>query len=334
MNRDLRSLLVEAEQQVQLPPAVERRLRQRILVRAPSPRSPWKLPTLIGVPLAAGLALVFALRPVSGPMQLDSYLVTEPSTDLRAAVSATGEIAFDSGTCTLLDGATGDRLRVVAGTKLRREDGAVRVIAGTVELEVNKRMGPAALARVLVSHGAIEVLGTRFTVVQAEGHGSVVLHSGEIRFRDLAGEFRAVALGERFLWPAAPKAAAPVAEESAPAAPQPLPKKTVKRPVAVKVEPIEYRDPEDLLGQVDVLRSRGLFAEAARYLTHGLKADLRPATRERFSYELGSILTYQLEDRARACAHWKEHLARYPAGRYQTEVVQASAHQRCSEQTP
>ncbi len=91
----------------------------------------------------------------------------------------------------------------------------------------------------LVSHGAIEILGTPFTVVQEDERGSVTLHEGEILFHDAGG-----------------------------------------------------------------------------------------GTRERFSYELGSILTYQLGDRASACRHWQEHARRYPDGRYQTEVLQAAAHAR------
>ena len=50
------------------------------------------------------------------------------------------------------------------------------------------------------------------------------------------------------------------------------------------------------------------------------------------SFEHGSMLTYQLRARTRACAHWRQHLSRFPAGRYTQEVGRAMAYLHCFEQ--
>jgi transmembrane sensor len=87
--------------------------------------------------------------------------------------------------------------------------------------------------------------------------------------------------------------------------------------------------PETLLDRIAVLRSRGRYQEAAAALGTALRGNLAPATRERLSYELGSILTHQLGDPRRACDHWRDHARRFGAGRYDREVRQAMARLGC-----
>lgn len=48
------------------------------------------------------------------------------------------------------------------------------------------------------------------------------------------------------------------------------------------------------------------------------------------SFELGLIYTWQLKDQAAACAHWGQHRAEYPKGRYGTEVERAAASVGCT----
>jgi transmembrane sensor len=79
------------------------------------------------------------------------------------------------------------------------------------------------------------------------------------------------------------------------------------------------------LERIAVLRSRGEYGEAARVLRRALAAPLRAESAEILSYELGSILTYQLDTTAAACAHWERHLERYPAGRFDLEVEESRA---------
>lgn len=89
-------------------------------------------------------------------------------------------------------------------------------------------------------------------------------------------------------------------------------------------------DPGEVIRQVEELRSRGRFREAVQRLAQGLEEELAPQTRERFSYEIGSILTYQLAQHREACSHWEVHLARYPGGRYSRDVLQAMAEAQCA----
>jgi transmembrane sensor len=77
-----------------------------------------------------------------------------------------------------------------------------------------------------------------------------------------------------------------------------------------------------------VLRSRREYEAAARQLRQALRTQ-PPATRERLSFELGSLLTYQLRDARRACAHWAWHRGQYAPGRYQAEVQRAMASLQC-----
>ncbi len=325
--RNLRTLLVEAEgelAQVDVPRDVDRRLRARLFERQGA--RPWALGLLAACGVALALVL-FAVLLKPGTRTLDGLEVTSASNDFQAALSSDRVIELSRGKCTLVDAQSGEQISVAAPATLRRDPEGLRVLGGTAELLVQKRVPTGPSIRVLVSHGAIEIVGTRFTVVQEPDRGSVTLHEGEIRFQSASGGSRALAIGERLEWPLAPATKVEPGPEPEPALLPPVVKS--KKPLRVAPPaPIVFRDPEDLLQQVDVLRSRGLFPEAARYLTHGLTTPLRPATRERFSYELGSILTYQLGDPG-TCRHWQDHSRWYPAGRYQTEVLQASAHARC-----
>lgn len=332
--RDLRTLLGEAEREIvqtALPGEVDRRLRARLISRPAS--KPLRTLLLAGAGLCAvGVALALGLTPratqVPAEVRVDAYVLIAPSADLKFSVGPDRVIEISSGQGSLVSAEDGERLTVIAPAKLRRDATGVRVLSGKVEFAVKKRSSGQPLARVQVSHGTIEVLGTRFTVSQQDAQGSVTLHEGEIRFTDLSGNSRALAPGDELGWPLAAVAPAPV-EVPEPPRVEPAPKSK-----AAALAPIRFRDPEDLLQQVDVLRSRREFPEAVRYLTHGLTTPLRPATRERFSYELGSILTYQLSDARRACRHWAEHLRRYPDGRYRTEVAQAAEHAGCPGTQP
>jgi transmembrane sensor len=93
---------------------------------------------------------------------------------------------------------------------------------------------------------------------------------------------------------------------------------------------IHETDAAWLLDEVAVLRSRGEYAEAVRLLDKGLSGIVLPATRERFSYELGSILTYQLHDADAACRQWAKHEAAFPNGRYARELKSAKEHLKCA----
>ena len=98
----------------------------------------------------------------------------------------------------------------------------------------------------------------------------------------------------------------------------------VARPAAPKPRASEPRvaPVEEVLREVELLRSRGAYEAAVRHLEAALRHRPR-ATQELLSFELGSLLTHQLGDARRACAHWEAHQRRYSDGRYAEPVTRA-----------
>jgi transmembrane sensor len=208
----------------------------------------------------------------------------------------------------------------------RRGADSVAVRAGRVGFSVAKRRGAF---KVTVSHGVIEVLGTRFWVRQGEGGGEVRLEEGRIRFTQADGVASTLEAGETLVWPVPEPVPVPVtvptSQDSgarAPAAAGPR----AERPSDGGRSP----DTSAVLAEVAELRSRRAYAQAVQRLRAALVKPLGPASRERLSWELGSILTYQLEDVAEACAHWERHRRTFSEGAYEVEVRQAMSHLQCA----
>jgi transmembrane sensor len=294
-----------AFQSTPLPPEVLAGLRRNVL-RDPPFRWAWLL-----VPIAAAAALVaFVFWPRVPDVE-----------DVQLAAGQSYAPALPRGVSVLAS----------EGSTLHRDHDRVRVLSGTVTFSVDKRHGGEAPVRVDVSHGTIEVVGTRFTIHQREDGGDVTLHEGVIRFGD-----KTLHAGESLEWPEKPK---PVVVAPPPEPPQPEPEPQPEPPApAVKKHPRPHKEPPVihetdaawLLEEVDVLRSRNEYGEAVRLLEKGIDGIVSSATRERFSYELGSILTYQLDDTTRACRHWAKHTATFGPGRYAREVKSAQARLQCA----
>lgn len=330
MSRDLREGLKRAAEELDAASpsqAMDARLRARL--EAPARVRRWVAVGAAGA-VAAVLALfIFGVRERS----IGGFSIVEQQG--LEGEAREGVVHLAQGSAVLAVRAEGLEVRVTAPAELQRVDPGARVLRGSAEISVEKRGGRAPL-RVLVSDGAIEVLGTKFLVVQEEQGGHVTLHEGSIRFAANDGRVRMVKPGETLSWPL--PAEVTVVPEVLPVPPEPVAPAPVmaQRPrhlvvaAAPASAPIHYVDADDLLRQVDTLRSRGEFAEAVRYLTHGLTRELKPGTRERFSFELGIILTDQMHDSAKACAHWKKHASAFGEGRYGVEVQRASARAGCS----
>jgi hypothetical protein len=92
----------------------------------------------------------------------------------------------------------------------------------------------------------------------------------------------------------------------------------------------QARTPEEVLSQLVVLRSRGDYSSAARELELALEEPHSSSTRERFSFELGTILFHHLHDSARACERWGKHQAQFPGGRYAMQIVELQTQAGCS----
>jgi ferric-dicitrate binding protein FerR (iron transport regulator) len=230
------------------------------------------------------------------------------------------------------------RARVLAGTcrlvgsalvasswdeaRVRPHGNSLEVVEGTVVFEVAKVPAGAPPVRVRVSHGRIEVLGTRFSVEQTEGGGHVDLFEGSIRFHGDDGTHTSLGPGERLGWgdearvvvlePAAPAVASASAPE-AEAEPEATPARS--RPTAEAAAQI--------IEQVEALRRRGFYEAAANRLRRALKRGWDRRTAEVLSYELGQILQRHLSDRDASCRHWAGHRARFGRGRYAGAVDRA-----------
>src|SRR5262249_8729875 len=85
-----------------------------------------------------------------------------------------------------------------------------------------------------------------------------------------------------------------------------------------------------LVERIAALRADGRYDELAGELRAALARETRPLTRERLSFELGSVLSYHLPDRAAACAHWTAHRRLFADGRYAQEVADVEKALRCA----
>jgi hypothetical protein len=255
-------------------PALRRKLFERVGLEKPlgSRRRPLPWVVTAGA-LAAAVVVAMVVWPPQSPGALEA-----------------GQ------TLTLREG--GLKLRAEKPTRLAAAPEGVRVVAGEVRVEVAK-VSPDQVVKVWVSHGAIEVHGTRFTVVQDEASGQVTLHEGRITFRSVDGRLAPVLPGATLRWPL------PEPPATAEAAPAPAPR---------EVRRAEPSDARKVLERVASLRARKAYDEAANELRGALSTSLKPESRELLSYELGSILTHHLREAPKACAHWKAHLSRFPKG--------------------
>lgn len=338
---DLRAEL-EREDEVRhqrgLPPGARARIWSRVnaTIEQRSRGRRWLRPIAL-VPVAGVVAIALVLWLQARPRAVPGFAVEQQSKDCALRVLA-DRIRIDEGQATLTVEDMGISFENRGPVVVRREPDGVRVLEGRAEFRVQHRPRGVRPAVVLVSGGAIQVMGTKFTVEQRDARGSVTLHEGAIRFQPLKGEPVLIHPGETLRWPLQTSDAA----EPAPAAPA-LPEATSTQPDtrAKQVRPIRTRaapnvasrnpnppDLEQVLHEIEVLRSRGEFEQAAQQLESALREQPR-GTREILSFELGSLLTNQLKDRNRACAQWARHQRAFRGGRYADEVDLARKRLHC-----
>jgi transmembrane sensor len=314
------------------PLSAEADARLRALVdgtRAPARRRSLALPIGAALAAAAAVLLLLVLRPF-GPEPARPTLGGFTLIAGHAVAQSEGDaIRCESLHCALAVEALGANLRVERATRVRRRPGsAIELVGGAATVIVWRRPEGAPPVRLLVSHGAIEVLGTEFELRQEESGGWVRLGEGKIRFRAVDGREVLLAPGDRLAWPLPPpergaRDAGPApAADASPRAPQP--RRDAGRPLTAS-------QAESLLDEVERLRSQGRYAEVARRLRDALPRVGDAATRERFSFELGTVLGQQLRATSEACAHWRRHLRRFGASRYGPEIRAAQRELACPE---
>ena len=104
---------------------------------------------------------------------------------------------------------------------------------------------------------------------------------------------------------------------------------------ATKTQEIDWREfdrrvhAEAVITELSQLRRNGAWTDAVKLLERELSRGA-PDTRERLSFELGLIYTWQLKDPAAGCAHWVQHQKEYPQGRFATEVERAAGTLGCA----
>ena len=344
--RDFRSELQRADaawrEQAAGAPAARLDARLEASLR-PRRRLRWSDLALVGAGAVVGALLVLwlhggeaAVTPAPGPAPVGGFaLAALPAEAAPPVVAlADGAVRVDSDALELVDAERQLRVTASAGTTLMREAKGVRLVQGQGVFQVAKQPQRPEPVRVLVSGGAIEVRGTRFTVTQGtDGAGHVTLEEGAIDFRFPSGRVKAIAPGETVHWPEEPAELEPLPD--LPPAPPPAvdaPKPSPRSPANWTEFDRRLRS-EATLRRVMALRQQGRWPECISELERALElpdAAYGPGTRERLSWELGSVLTWQVKDVDAACWHWTIHLKMYPRGRYTLEVTRALAALECT----
>ena len=233
-----------------------------------------------------------------------------------------GPTAVLAGACRLL----GPQLSVQTWEDVRLvlSERTVVLSMGQAMFDVRPVVPGEASVRVVVSHGTIEVLGTRFTVDQTDEGGTVDLFEGHIRFRHSSGgDWVDIAPGQRFGWGSRKEQAPPPevvgdAEEEIITIEDEPPDTRVGRGVdATPRKP----DADVVIARVTALRGAGRYRQASAVLRKALRHKWDGRTGQVLSYELGQILEHHRDDLAVACRHWRRHQARYPQGRYARAVA-------------
>jgi hypothetical protein len=253
--------------------------------------------------------------PAPTPSPLAALGLTSDTCDADASDDG---VSFASG-CDASWAALRSTVTVDAPSTLARLEGGdgLAVRRGQVTFDIDPARPAARVVRVAVSGGVIEVLGTRFTVVEEGDRGEVTLHRGSIRFVPEQGAPRTLSPGDSHRWGEA--RASLDATDGAPA--EAPPEATPRPPRRPKVVAKTHRDtlaPQDL-SRLRELRRLGRHDDALAHLKRLSRKDLDPTTLEILNYERGEILGLQGKTEA-ACAHWTRHLRAYPKGAYRREV--------------
>jgi len=274
---------------------------------------------------SAGVASAAAVR---SPAAVGAFHVEGPSED--CLVRAADDAADLAAHCSLV--ASHMTVQAWEAATVRTEGRNVRVRSGKVLFEVETVQRGEDPVEVVVSHGTIEVVGTRFAVEQQDGGGHVDLLEGRIRFHHPDGRVEDVLPGQRLSW-GEPLIVAAESELEV-------------QPVAVRaaevaganqdVEPARRRgrvrgtdaQAAAIIERVTELRANKRFGAAITELRRALRRSWDGRTAQVLSYELGELLR-AAEDPLGACEHFVAHQRKYPQGRYASAVDRVLARLDC-----
>lgn len=322
--------------EVPLPPALERRVMAS--VREPSTGSSR---VLVGAAVLVAVVLAFALglrsRPepapvatsVSPPVEVP-ILVPTPiappaprlawagalTLDPQCDVASVGSELHVGGACRMTLAAPALAMETWSRTRLERSRDGVRVLAGEIQFAVEHVPAGAPRVRIDVAAGAIEVIGTRFAVVQEGDTGHVDLLEGAIAFVDREGAEHAVLPGRRLRW----NDGRVVGTRERPADPE--------RHATATAHPDD--DIDATLEQVAALRRAGRYRDAVDVLHRARRRIGDAHGAEILSFEEGTLREHDAMAPA-MCAFWRGHLARFPAGDYVGAVRSRIARAGCDD---
>lgn len=328
--RSFKAALLEADSEL-INDAQLRAMHARLDARLFTPKRPSRALAFAVVFASAvlGFVTVRSLAPTLPEVVGGFEVKPVPETHAQVTREAMVELTADA---TVVDTARGVTIHSLTRSTVRREARGIRLLEGKASFDVVKRSG--GVVRVLVSGGSIEVHGTRFTVFDdGRGAGSVELHEGVIEFIDEGGASRRLAPGDVLRWPREPEAPyAPEEEEELfPLSPiRPPPRKPSPSSKAVDWRAFDQRvHAQAVITELSSLRQKGQWTDAVRLLERELNRGA-PDTRERLSFELGLLYTWQLKDTASACAHWVQHQREYAEGRFDVEIARARVQLGCA----
>lgn len=251
------------------------------------------------------IATASPLKP-STPVR--TYWGERLTVDHACDVREQGEVISIASGCRLRSSEPPLTLEVWSDSRIARAEHGVRVLDGFVAFAVDPVPAGAPRTRVEVAAGAIEVIGTRFVVVQHGDDGHVDLLEGSIELVTDGGDSRSVEQGRRLSWSAGVVEPSPIAAAAVgPSSPRPKPNVTNADDLDAKLE------------QIASLRRSGRYSEAIAILKRARRTVTDPVVAEVLSYEEGT-LRMRDDSSAEICAYWRGHLARFGSGKNDASI--------------
>lgn len=303
----------------------------RLLHAVESRRMPrtWRYTRLLvvttGLSAIAGAVAVALL--VSRSPRMCGFTSVAGSGDWHGSCAAGGEIAVDRGEATLALEELGVRVAVVSGTRVLRAASGVRVLAGRAVFSVEPRPRRSPV-RVLVSHGVIEVVGTRFAVEQSGDRGSVRLETGSIRFESNDGSTIAMSAGQTLRWPLDGRPSN-TTSSSASGAPPPSAPRVRSGDSTVRSRATTSAGTADLVRRIERMRIQHDYDRLAAWLGRTLAGTRSEPLRERLSFEMADVLIKKGAPPAEVCGHIERHVRRYASGEYTEQLTRTLTELRC-----
>ncbi len=333
--RDLVELLreLEVEREAEgMPLGARNRVQLEIRQHESRRRAAWRR----FVPLAsfaAGAALVLAVvgsqwvsgpNPSSlaplvalGPAPLSQGFRLEGDACGAPSVAGAGATLELSAHCRLV--ASHLSVEVWEPSRVRTQGRNVGVELGTVLFEVQPVPVGANPVEVEVSHGTIEVIGTRFAVEQGARGGHVDLLEGKIRFHEPGGRVVDVLPGERHSWGEVTGDTAELAVVDPPVEIEAVAPTPSRRATPSRTRRASEPTAAAIIERVTELKAQRRHGAAVTELRRALRRSWDSRTAQVLSYELGELLR-ATEDTLGACEHFAEHQRKYPDGRYVAAV--------------